>query len=732
MPRVPHAVALISMFLAGSRASAQVIQEPDIKGLRALLDAPVVSASRWAERHSDAPATIIVLRQEDFELRGYRDLSQILDDLPGMQVTRPYGDTYLKNYWRGYRNTIGEPFLVMVDGLVLNHLWYNTADVPLVTVPLSGIERVEIVYGPASAVYGANAFVGVINVITRKAGVGEGAAGQGTLTHGSFGTRALDLQARLGGERLQANLAVRLESGSIDETAGDRYEYLSNRYYRDRRIFGRLLDHFGGRLGSDHRSLGLDFRLAWGEVEFGAQHLVLRSGYGLQMPADRYLATTPVWERPEWSFFLRTRGEISEKVEWAAVVRYRRSDTSRESRDFEVTWDPAGKVFMTIPQYWASANASLSYTQDFDIRVTEAISLRAGFMFDQKTLQKGYAWSNPGFVGIPVEQFDPGALGGFGQPPRVDLADGNHFTLQERGFYLQGKWRLNGSHLLNLGARFDHNGIYGSANTVRIGYVGSFGSWGVKALLGQAYQEPNARELFGGWSGSGSSATLGPERSTTVEVGASHSLPALLSNLSIWHTTDRDTVVTVPGGARNLGDRKLEGADLGFQATLPANTMRQLKVWGYLSRLFRTEEEDIDPATGARKGPVRVPDLSATTFRAGLTATFTPAISLTLRGRLIGARPVVSTNPAGELKRYATLDLAFRARNLGAPGLDLVVAVENAGNSDYAHPGVREANAGFSPGRFDGNGDWTGSGGYYSSILPQPRRGLYATLAYRF
>lgn len=732
MPRIPYPVALISMLFAWGGAAAQTIPEPDLKGLRALLDAPVVSASRWAERQSDAPATIIVLRQEDFEQRGYRDLSQILDDLPGMQVTRPYGDTYLKNYWRGYRNTIGEPFLVMVDGLVLNHLWYNTADVPLVTVPLSSIERVEVVYGPASAVYGANAFVGVINVITRKAAAGEGVAGQGTLTHGSFGTRALDLQARLGGEQVQASLAVRLETGSIDESAGDRYEYLSNRYYQDRRIFGRMLDHYGGRLASDHRSLGLDFRLTWGEVEFGAQHLVLRSGYGLQMPADRYLATTPVWERPEWSFFLRTRGAINDKVEWAVVARYRRSDTARESHDFEVAWDRAGKVFKAIPQYWASANASLSYTQDFDIRLSEAVSLRAGFMVDQKTLQKSYAWSNPGFVGIPVEQFDPGALGGFGQPPVADLADGNHFTLLERGFYLQGKWRFSRSHLLNLGARFDRNGIYGAANTVRLGYVGAFGPWGVKALFGQAYQEPNARELFGGWSGSGSSATLGPERSTTLEVGVSHSLPALLSNLSIWHTTDRDTVVTVPGGARNLGDRKLEGADLGFQATPPVKGMHQLKVWGYLSRLFHTEEEDIDPSSGARNGPVQVPDLSATTLRAGVTATFTPATSLTLRGRLIGARPVVSTNPVGEVKRYATVDMALRIRDLGVPGLDLVVALENAGNADYAHPGVREASAGFSPGHFDSNGDWAGSGGYYSSILPQPRRGIYFTLAYRY
>lgn len=77
------------------------------------------------------------------------------------------------------------------------------------------------------------------------------------------------------------------------------------------------------------------------------------------------------------------------------------------------------------------------------------------------------------------------------------------------------------------------------------------------------------------------------------------------------------------------------------------------------------------------------------------------------------------------------MDLTFRLRNLWRPGLDLALSLENAGNADYAHPGVREANAGFAPGRFDAKGDWAGSG-YYSSVLPQPRRAVYATLAYRY
>src|SRR5207344_324211 len=121
--------------------------------------------------------------------RGYLNLSEILDDLPGMDMVRPWGDTFLKDYWRGYRNTIGEPFLILLDGVVFNHLYFNTAEVGLTTFPLSNVERVEVVYGPASSVYGPNAFMGVINVITRPETPAPGATHHVSLTAGSSRTR---------------------------------------------------------------------------------------------------------------------------------------------------------------------------------------------------------------------------------------------------------------------------------------------------------------------------------------------------------------------------------------------------------------------------------------------------------------------------------------------------------------------------------------------------------------
>jgi outer membrane receptor for ferrienterochelin and colicin len=111
----------VSTFFAQAQQSAT--KQLEDLSLEDLLNVEIVSASKKAEKLSDAPATVIVLTSQDILKRGYINLGEILDDLPGMDVVRPYGDAFLKNYMRGYRNTIGSPYLLMVDNIILNNLY---------------------------------------------------------------------------------------------------------------------------------------------------------------------------------------------------------------------------------------------------------------------------------------------------------------------------------------------------------------------------------------------------------------------------------------------------------------------------------------------------------------------------------------------------------------------------------------------------------------------------------
>jgi outer membrane receptor protein involved in Fe transport len=705
------ALGLASSLLARAQDPASPGDGARLKDLLELMNTPVVSASRSPERVVDAPATVVVLTRADLEGRGYTELSQILDDLPGMEVVRSYGANYFKNYWRGYRNDIGDPFLVMVDGQAFNHLWFGTADTALVSYPLSAVDRVEVVYGPASAVYGTNAFMGVINLITRRAPAADGFSLRGGLTAGTFATRIADLQAGLRQGGLTLTFAARSDQGGIDEAAAERYEYTRKRYYGDRRLWGSVVDDPGlaGRAASDHRHGALDLRIAWGATEFAYQRLWTDSGYGTAYAADASQSLGK-WIRPEQSFQLKQGLVFGDRVSSTLLVRYRRSDVARGSYDVE-SYLGYGSGSSTVLTHYEALNASLAFSQDFEIRASERLLLNTGVRFEQKTLQKAYGTATGGAL------------------PDGDLSDANHFSVSDRGVYLQARYVLDPSNRLFAGLRTDHNSIYGTANTLRGGYVGTFGAWGLKALFGQAYQEPNARLLYGATSGTGSNPGLRPERSNTLELGGSYTRPSFSATLSLYRVDNDGRIQKLGGEVVNSGRQDVRGADLGLQWLVPVRWARQWKVWAWYSRLFSAE--DLATHTG-REVATRSGDLADHKAWIGTTLAITPRLTAALTARAIGRRPTVLSNPIREVPGYATMDLTVAVKDVGWKGLGLSVRIANLTDKATFHPGLRDAGAGDRPGGFDAQGRWTGSGSYYNSLLPQPGRSIQVTLSGSF
>src|SRR5262249_23866245 len=114
--------------------------------------------------------------------------------------------------------------------------------------------------------------------------------------------------------------------------------------------------------------------------------------------------------------------------------------------------------------------------------------------------------------------------------------------------------------------------------------------------------------------------------------------------------------------------------------------------------------------------------------QAGATTLITPKLSLLVRGRFIGRRQTVATNPVGEVGRFATVDAYLLQRDLAVTGLSLGFLVDNLFDARYFHPGINDASAGTTPGTFAADGTYSGSGGYYNSLLPQPGRTFMVTL----
>ncbi|MDE5459052.1 TonB-dependent receptor plug domain-containing protein, partial [Bradyrhizobium sp. CSA112] len=128
----------------------------------------VTTASRYAQSALEAPAVVSVVTAEDIRLFGYRTLADVLAGMRGLYVSYDRSYHYLGT--RGF-STPGDyntRVLLLVNGIRFNDSLYDQASIGTdFPIDIDLVERVEFVSGAGSAVYGPNAFFGVINVITR-------------------------------------------------------------------------------------------------------------------------------------------------------------------------------------------------------------------------------------------------------------------------------------------------------------------------------------------------------------------------------------------------------------------------------------------------------------------------------------------------------------------------------------------------------------------------------------
>ena len=202
---------LASLPALGSEASADLAELP----LDALLDMPVTGASRFVQRRSQAASAVTVVTREEIRAFGYRTLSDALRGVRGVTVATDRTYDYLGV--RGFlaSGDYNTRVLLLIDGNRINDGLYDQAfigsEFPL---DLDAVERIEFVPGQGSAVYGANALFGVINVITRESSRND--SGRASVALGSTGERTLKaaLNAPLNGGGLQLMASRRVSAGA--------------------------------------------------------------------------------------------------------------------------------------------------------------------------------------------------------------------------------------------------------------------------------------------------------------------------------------------------------------------------------------------------------------------------------------------------------------------------------------------------------------------------------------
>ena len=168
MVKVKFTPAVKAGLLAQLIAAAMPVMAEDASEVKENEEQMVVTASSIEQNLKDAPASISVITRDDLQKKPVQNLKDVLKDVPGVQITNESDNRQgvsIRGLGSGYT-------LILVDGKRVNsrNAVFRHNDFDLSWIPAESIERIEVVRGPMSSLYGSDALGGVVNIITRKVG----------------------------------------------------------------------------------------------------------------------------------------------------------------------------------------------------------------------------------------------------------------------------------------------------------------------------------------------------------------------------------------------------------------------------------------------------------------------------------------------------------------------------------------------------------------------------------
>lgn len=492
----------------------------------------VVSATGYEQKIKDAPASITVLDQEEFKTKRITSLADALRGIEGVDISPSAGKTGTLNI--RMRGMPAEYTLILIDGKRQNSVGSITPNgfaesnnnfIP----PISAIERIEVIRGPMSTLYGSDAMGGVINIITKK--VSDEWAGSltlnGTLLPNSseFGNQysaevftSGPIIKDLVGVQLRGRKAERQQSYiTVPGTDGSEQLAQGNSPTKSD------IETFGGRLTftphSDHTfSLDVENTQQWFDNSRGQLGSYLNDNGEPLSPADTQ-GYGPTQE------YERTRGYISH--EW-------QSDFGRlESSISQVETETIGRL---IPGGMLSNAEKLSFHE----RKLESKDFYIDTKFNTQKI-------NNHNITVGGQWWDSSVKDGIrrGNP---DL------SFDQYGLFIEDTWSILPNLNLTLGGRFDDHSTFGDFFTPRAYIVWNVDDqWTAKGGYSEGYKVPRLEQLTQGLSNVASqgrapvlgSELLKPETSQNTEFGIYFdNQNRFNANLTVFQNKTKDKITT--------------------------------------------------------------------------------------------------------------------------------------------------------------------------------------------
>lgn len=675
---------------AGESDAASAMYDGEMSGLYGEEDfLSIATGSR--QLISKAPSTATVITAEDIRAIGATDLDEVLETVPGLHVLRTrklYSPLYS---FRGVVSEYNPQVLVLVNGIPITNLFQGDRNMVWGGMPVHGIARIEVVRGPGSALYGADAFSGVINIITKGRGdIGDGEVGARI---GSFGSREVWWLG--GGEWNGVDLAMSMEV--YDTDGHDKIVPADTQSLLDG-LFGTSASSAPGPVNTGRQ--GAEVRLDASKGDWR-----LRLGYQGRDHVESGAGVAPVLDPLGYGASDRFNADLTYHntefaKDWDVTAQLSYFDVTQEvPRSFLLFPEGAFGGFFPqgvigtpqVSERHARLNASAFYTGFKGHR------LRIGAGYDYADLYEASEYRNfdngPGGTLIP--------LAGFDTTPFVQTGSRSNYYL-----FVQDEWSVATDWVLTAGLRYDDYSDFGDSLNPRLAVV-----WDArfdmttKLLYGRAFRAPSFAELYtvnnpvqlG-------NPQLAPETIDTLELVWDYrplSDWRMTASLFAYEMADiirfvADSAPATTGRAQNTGEQSGYGYELEAEWTL-SPTLQLRGNYAYQ----RSEDEQTD--TDAGYAPHRQLYVRA-------DWEMVPDWTLNTQLTWVGDRKRVSGDARPDIDDYTTVDMTLRYMGLG-DHWEAALSVRNLFDEDIREPSI-------APQIVDD--------------LPMAGRSLYGEIRYRF
>lgn len=614
---------------------------------------------------SRAPAVTTVITAMDIEAMGATDLDEVLETVPGLHVHRA-GNRYAPIYTvRGIASSQG--VLLLINGNPIKELWSGDATTVWAGMPIKNIARIEVVRGPGSAVFGADAFTGVINIITKS--TKDIKTPEIGTRIGSFKTK--EVWGLYGGTYDQLDVAFAAE---YRETDGHREIIEKDAQTALDQKYNTHVSLAPGPVNLSKRNLNLNTDLSYGKWQ-------LRGGYeGSYDVAPGLGVSNNTLDKHGRNNDERTHFDLNYQPtltnDWEVKANLNYLNTKWYNDIYQY---PPGSVGMG--GFYPDGQRAQISVAERHTRFSLS-GLYSGFKHHLVRTEVGYYYGELHEVKTK-RNYDPITVKPL--PTLSDFTDTSYAAVPENSrknsfASIQDIWMPNHQWEFTVGIRYDRYSDFGNTINPRLALVWHpHSDLTTKLLYGRAFLTPTATQLYLSIPGrTMGNPNLESETINMVELAFDYRPLTNLNlacNLFRYKISDKISAIVVGGMVTHQNMVTWEGHGLELEARWKATP--RLSLMGHYSFQHSIDEKDND----LKDAPQHQGFLRADWM-------MIPDWYLDARIKWIADRERALNDRRPAVEDYALTDLTFRYKDIRQGHWNIALAVRNVFDEDAREPAL--------------------------------------------